>query len=411
MPVKTVRSRRHRGGAFLPSAPGRTGWFSRLGLPVASVIGWFLALGAFQGYLDFRGLLRAENEWFRDGLVFVNPSVRASDSVGLTRAGIAPAALAAIRAASGVAAAEPVLRNRYPLAIRIGGGPFPSLTSEIFVEAIGPAVLADQSPDWGWQPGDPSVPLLVPRQFLNLYNFGFAPGKGLPPVSESAAARVPFSLVAFPGGDGPPESFRGRIVGFSDRIESILTPVSFLEWSNRRFADPDRRSGFGRVAVVATDAGSAGFLRVLKEHRLETARDRTGTARLRVLLDLVLAVLGSAGGIILLLTLLLLRVEAEALLSGNRERIRKLYFLGHPPSALLPGLLRSQAVLALPPALCGLLLVWVVRRPVVGYLEEAGLALSAAPGWATVLLWAGLVLAAGGWLTLRIRDRLRRMYE
>jgi len=124
--MKLLRSRRSRNGVFLPATPGRTGWFSRLGLPVASVIGWFLALGAFQGYLDFRGLLQAENEWFREGLVFVNPSVRTSDSVGLTRAEIRPATLAAIRATPGVSVAEPVLRNRYPLVIRIGGGPFPS---------------------------------------------------------------------------------------------------------------------------------------------------------------------------------------------------------------------------------------------------------------------------------------------
>ena len=183
---------RSRGGVFLPATPGRRGWSSRLVLPVASVIGWFLALGAFQGYLDFRSLLRAENEWLKEGLVFVSPSVRASDSVGLTRASIRPATLAAIRAAPGISVVEPVLRNRYPLAIRIGGGPFPSLTSEIFVEALGPAALAEEHPDWGWEPGDPSVPLLVPRLFLNLYNFGFAPGKGLPPVSETTAARVPF---------------------------------------------------------------------------------------------------------------------------------------------------------------------------------------------------------------------------
>ena len=409
--MKFARKRGCRGGVYLPPTPGRRGWFSRLGLPLASLIGWFLALGAFQGFLDFRGLLRDGNEWFREGLVFVNPTVRPSDSVGLTRVGIRPATVEAIQAAPGVSVAEPVMRNRYPLAIRIGGGPFPSLTSEIFVEAVGPGVLVDEAPDWGWAAGDPSVPILVPRQFLNLYNFGFAPGKGLPPVSETTAARVPFSLVAFPGGEDPPESFSGRIVGFSDRIESILVPVSFLEWTNRRYADPERRPGFGRVAVVATDTRSPEFLRLLGEHRLEVGGDRAGAARLRMLLDLVLAVLGAAGGVILVLTVLLLRVEAEELLSGNRDRIRKLYFLGHPPSALLPGLLRSQAVLALPPALGGLVLVWAVRRPVVEYLREAGLSLSAAPAAPTVLLWAILVLSASGWLTLRLRDRLRRMYE
>ncbi|MFP4353263.1 MAG: hypothetical protein ACLFRP_09170 [Puniceicoccaceae bacterium] len=409
--MKSARKRGSRGGVHLPATPGRRGWFSRLGLPIASLIGWFLALGAFQGYLDFRGLLRADNEWFRDGLVFVNPTVRPSDSVGLTRVAIRPATLEAIRAAPGVSVAEPVLRNRYPLAIRVGGGPVPSLTSEIFVEALGPGVLADQAPDWGWAPDDPAVPVLVPRQFLNLYNFGFAPGKGLPPVSEATAARVPFSLVAFPGGEDPPESFPGKIVGFSGRIESILVPVSFLEWTNRRYADPERRSEFGRVAVVARDSRSPEFLSLLAEHRLEVGGDRAGAGRLRMLLDLVLAALGTAGGVILVLTLLLLRVEAEELLSGNRDRIRKLYFLGHPPSALLPPLLRAQAVLALPPAVLGLGLVWLVRLAVARSLEEGGLSLSSAPAAATVLFWTVLVLSAAGWLTLRLRDRLRNLYE
>ncbi len=395
--------------ALLPrSAQGSRG--RQVGLGLAAILGWFLALGALQGWIDFRNLLDGGEQWFRDDLVFVNREVKLTDSIGITSSSISPRLLGKIREVEGVAIAAPVLRNHFPAAVEIGGGAVPKLASEIFLEAIPTELFAPEVEGWSWHPDDPLVPILMPRQFLNLYNFGFAPGKGLPPISEGAAQKIRFALIAYPTEGGTPISYTASIAGFSDQIESILVPVSFLEMANERFGSVGT-SGYNRVAVALHNPDSAALSRLLEENRLVSSRGTREKARLQLLLDLSLTILGIAGGIILLLILLLFLAEVESLISDHRERIRKLYFLGHSPTTLLWRLASQRMIAAVVPAFLGLALLWLARMPVARFLEEAGLGIPVHPSSATLLAWIVLLLLANSWLIGRIRRRLLDLYQ
>jgi len=395
-----------------PLLPGLTrgNALRRIGLAIAATLGWFLALGSLQGWIDVRELLREKEEWFRDDLVFINRDVSLTDSVGITSAHIGPETLARLRTVEGVIFAEPVERNRFPAAIEIGGGVIPALASEIFLEAVDDSLLPSDGVKWDWTPYDSLVPVLVPRQFLNLYDFGFAPGKGLPVVSEAVAKRVRFSLIVYPEGDRTPIGFTASIAGFSDRIESILVPWSFLSWANERFGKNDNNH-FARVAVALQNPDSKEFHRFLADNRLLASQGARDSARLRLLLDLGLAILGTAGAIILGLILVLSLAEVESLINDHRDRIRKLYFLGHPPAGIMKRMVRLRLAGSLIPALIGVALLWICRRPVVLFLQEAGLTVGSSPAPGTLGVWAGLLLLINLFLFLRIRNRLIRLYQ
>ncbi|MGE9290751.1 MAG: hypothetical protein ACQKBT_07165 [Puniceicoccales bacterium] len=378
-------------------------------LGLAAVLGWFLALGALQGWIDFRDLLKNDQQWFRDDMIFLNRQVKLTDSVGLTSSQITPKLLAEIRAAEGVTLAEPILRNHFPASVKIGGGAIPSIVSEIFLEAIPEELFSPDLKDWQWKPGDPIVPVLVPRQFLNLYNFGFAPGKGLPPVSENTAKRVRFSLIAHPH-YGDPAPFTASIAGFSDQIESILVPVSFLAWANQEFGTP-QSPGYNRIALALKNPDSAAFHRLLERHNLLSSHGTLQNARLQILLDLALLILGSAGGIILILILLLFLTEAEALIASQRDRIQKLFFLGYSPNALLVRMAGLRLLNTLVPALLGFAFIWLTRRPITAFLNEAGLTLPTHLASLTILAWAMLLVLANAWLIWRIRGRILKIYK
>ena len=74
------------------------------------------------------------------------------------------------------------------------------------------------------------VPIILPRDFLMLINYGIAESQGLPQISEDllAAARLKINM----SGHGKRGHETGKVVGFSDKISSILVPESFLEYSN-----------------------------------------------------------------------------------------------------------------------------------------------------------------------------------
>ena len=70
----------------------------------------------------------------------------------------------------------------------------------------------------------------MPRSYLALYNFGFAQSRGLPKVSDGLVGMIDMSI--FIHGNGKSGQYRGKIVGFSNRLNTILVPQSFMDWSN-----------------------------------------------------------------------------------------------------------------------------------------------------------------------------------
>lgn len=87
--------------------------------------------------------------------------------------------------------------------------------------------------NWDYKAGDRDIPIIIPRNYLNLYNYGFARSQGLPQISEGIFRRVSLGIEI--AGNGHREQFRGRIVGLSNRLNTILVPDAFIRWSNGRF--------------------------------------------------------------------------------------------------------------------------------------------------------------------------------
>ena len=75
--------------------------------------------------------------------------------------------------------------------------------------------------------------LSLPRNYLNLYNFGFAQSRSLPQLSEGVMGMVNLDIRIT--GVGRTENFKGKIVGFSNRLNTILVPETFMTWANNEF--------------------------------------------------------------------------------------------------------------------------------------------------------------------------------
>ena len=65
--------------------------------------------------------------------------------------------------------------------------------------------------------------------------------------------------------------FRGKIIGFSNRINSILVPYSFLSWANENygFHSEDRIS---RLVIVTKDPTNPEIVSFLEKNGYATVR-------------------------------------------------------------------------------------------------------------------------------------------
>ena len=112
------------------------------------------------------------------------------------------------------------------------------LSTEMFFESV-PDEYVDVSLDkWHFDEDTRIIPIIVPRNYLNLYNFGFAQSRSLPKLSEGLMSLVQMDIMM--RGNGRVEQYKGNIVGFSNRLNTILVPQSFSRLGQQEFLHPEK---------------------------------------------------------------------------------------------------------------------------------------------------------------------------
>jgi hypothetical protein len=149
--------------------------------------------------------------------------------------------LDAISELTGVKRIGGFVRNKFPITLyiwpsgKVGFGA--AAKTDLFFESI-PDEFLDFIPEqWEWDENASIVPIMVPKFYLDLWNFGLAPSRvEYPALSTDAAKGMPIEIFI---GKNKETTLSGHFVAFSKRINSVLVPESFLNWANQKFAQPD----------------------------------------------------------------------------------------------------------------------------------------------------------------------------
>lgn len=212
-------------------------------------------------------------------------------------------------------------------AVELGRG---SMSSYLFFESI-PDEYFDVKPErWHFDPANPYLPIIINKDYLTLYNFGFAIPQGLPQLSEDAIRAVPLT-VRISGGDAMPQYLRAGIVGFSSRLNTIAVPQSFMDWANARFGSGEAPADPSRLIIETDPLQADAMTRYLAEHDYERAGEDGDQGRIAQFLGVVSAVVSVNGLLICALALFILLLSIFLLLQQSREKLRNLMLLGYSP--------------------------------------------------------------------------------
>jgi hypothetical protein len=199
----------------------------------------------------------------------------------------------------------------------------------MFVESV-PDQYLDVDPSlWTASVDSVVVPLVIPRTYLNFYNYGFAAARGTPQLGENLFSMVPLSLT-FGQGLGR-KSYTGRIVGLSDRMNTILVPDAFLAEANAHFA-PGATKKPTRVLVEVESSNA--LMSLVDENGYVIDGGGEDAARLLSVVRTIISIVVAFGLLVSVLAFSLLFISILLLIERNRYKNDTLHQLGYPYSSI-----------------------------------------------------------------------------
>lgn len=205
--------------------------------------------------------------------------------------------------------------------------------TDLFFEAIDTSFLDEhlEQDKFQWSEGQMDIPIILSRDYVALYNFGFAPGKGLPQLNKDFLEN--FSLELTLKGKGLKRTFNGKIVGYSDRIHSILVPENFIKWANTTFGE-QVRPGPSRVILAIDENHLTGIKNKLFEKGYEISSGKLIGGRIRSLLTMAIGLLALIGLVIVVLAVLVFMINFQLLITRAKDRIQLLKEIGYRPGEI-----------------------------------------------------------------------------
>lgn len=353
---------------------------------VANLIGMVVILGGIQIYSDLKPVIVGENALIgNDYVVITKPVKRLNSKTAFTHAEI-----------ENIKAQDFTLRmgEFTPAQYKVYGGiniAGKGFSTYMFFEAIPDEFIDVKSKDWKFNKNKRVIPIVIPRNYLNLYNFGFSQtSEQLPQITESMMKDLELELTL--SGSNHSDKFVGKVVGFTDRLNTILVPQPFIDWSNKRYAKGEEVE-ISRLILEVENPSDPNLLSYFAEHGYEPESKPAESNKALFLLRVGVAVIIAIGLLFSALSLIILTLSIYLLLQKNIDKLRTLIHIGYRPSTVAAP---YNAIAIILSASIMILSIWIlshVRVLYIDYLAEA--AGRTIEGGMTLTIISGFILMVG----------------
>lgn len=299
-----------------------------LGFFLANWLGLAIVLCGWQFYRDASPVLSSGDSFMKKEYAVVSKKVNALNTLTRKQNGFSAEEQADLQNQPFVERLAAFTPARFSVYAAVSAPSGLTMGTEMFFESLPDDYIDADLSQWNYEPGSSTLPVILPRSYLNLYNFGYARARNLPTLTEGMVGmvNVRFDLA----GSAGTQRILGRVVGFSNRLNTILVPQSFLEEANARLA-PDGEQRPARLAVELKNPADARFAQYLQAHGLEAEASMADGGRAAWFLQLTSSLVMGVGVVICALAFYVLLLSVFLLLQKHTERIRTLLLIGYSP--------------------------------------------------------------------------------
>ncbi len=289
-----------------------------------------------------------------------------------------------------------ITSNQFPVFAMMGGDL--AFATELPLESVPDSFLEHKPEDWQWQPGSRDLPIIMSSQFLDIYNYVFAPSQGLPQLSESSVKLLALNLKVGPGEGG--EVYTAHVVGFSDRISSVMAPQSFIDYGNSKYGK-QKNGGVSQLILKVKDPSDIKFSKFLQRNNLTTNSQSLRWSKIRSIVEVVTTATGVLAVLLMGIGILVFILFVELTIANAKGSLILLIEIGYSPRMLSRFMIGRFIPLIIGVLATGMLIALAAQIIATHAAAAQGLVLHTVPG---IPFWLALFGSAIVLLLLVVRS-------
>ena len=330
------------------------------GFAFANLFGMLIVLFGFQFYQDVLPVFTQQDSFMKADYLIMSKKIGMGNTISGRSNTFSGSEFDEISSQKFVKKVGKFTSTEYKVDASMGVNGVNILNSELFFESVPDGFVDVPLKEWKYEAGDKVVPIILPRTYINMYNFGFAQSHSLPKISDGLMGMIDFQI--FIQANGKKEQFKGKVIGFSSRLNSILVPQAFMDWSNQEFA-PGEHSEPNRLIMEVGNQADENISQYLEQHGYEVETEKLNAEKTTYFLRMMVTMVMVIGLIISALSFYILMLSIYLLVQKNSSKLENLLLIGYSPGNVS----RPYQLLTIGLNIAVLIIAWVILFFLRGY--------------------------------------------
>jgi len=296
------------------------------GFVFANLVGMIIVLAGYQFYNDVLPIFTSGDSFMKPNYIMVTKHIGMGNTLSGRSNNFSEKDINDLKSQSFTEKLGCFSTTNYKISVSLAVGNTPLANAEMFFESVPDEFIDINMSDWKYEDGQETVPIILPRTYINMYNFSIAQQRSLPQISESLMSSIIVNIYAH--GNGKQQTFKGKVVAFSSTLNAVLVPQAFVDWSNKMFA-PDEENRSTRLLMQVNNPADEKITTYFEQNGLEMESDRLNAEKTTYFLRLIVMLVMVIGLIISTLSFYILMLSIYLLVQKNTEKLQNLLLIGY----------------------------------------------------------------------------------
>lgn len=387
--------------------------YQRLGQMIIAFLGTLLGLTflliSLQFYFDLRSVLQQEEEIFGPNTFILQKKVTAMNTFSLGNTKFTPKEIKDLESKDFIVRVDPFITSSFDVRIKIRVlESLDPLIIDAFVQSIPKKYFSDVEYNWEWNENNEFIPIVLPEHYLTLFNHGFAPAQNYPQIPKESLSEAHIDLV-IKNDKGINKRFKGKIVGLTSKVNSILVPNSYIQHCNKILGISSENTAPSRIVIQTKNDSYNDVEQLIEDKNYETNVSYLDKAKIKTYLSVIMIALLIVNFIILVLSLLAFIQYSQIVIYKTEYEIQTLLRIGYSVKKITWTYIRFFAILFALIATLSIIFVITFKFWSLSYMEKMGFEFE--PGIIPLVFYTafGLYLIFTGFNLINIRRLIKKL--